>query len=221
MSTATKQESPPEQRIILKNVSWETYELLLADHVDRGVPRLAFDRGALEIMAPSFEQERINHAFASLVELVCDEYEIEFVDAGSMTNKRPDLQESFEPDTSYYIEHAAHVIDKKRIDATSDPPPDLVIEIDMSSTSMNKLPIYAAMGVREVWRYEDERVTIFRLVGDNYVAASQSSAVPALTSDVLAHFVAKRLQTTRAEWLRSVRAWMRAQGEATDRGGGE
>jgi Uma2 family endonuclease len=156
-----------------------------------------------------------------LVELVCDEYGIEFVDAGSMTNKRPDLEKGFEPDTSYYIQHATDVIDKKRIDTTLDPPPDLVIEINLSSTSMNKLPIYAAIGVPELWRYEGERVTIFHLVGDTYVADSQSNALPALTSDILARLVSRRLEITRAEWRRSVRAWVHRLEETIDSGGDE
>lgn len=219
MATATKAaQSAPEQRVLLRQVSWETYERLLSDEPDRSVPRLAFDRGVLELMSPSFEHERINRAFASIVELVCDAYGIDFVDAGSMTIRRPDLEKGFEPDTSYYIEHAAEVIDKKRIDATVDPPPDLVIEIDLSSGSMNKFPIYAAMGVPELWRYENDRVAIFHLVGESYVTDPRSRWLPALTSDVLARFVAERLFTKRAVWLRSVQAWLQTQREATDSG---
>jgi len=222
MATATRPaQNPPEQRVFLRQVAWDTYERLLSDEPDRSVPRMAFDQGMLELMAPSFEHERINRTFASLVELVCDGFGIEFIDAGSMTNRRPDLEKGFEPDTSYYIEHAADVFDKLRIDATVDPPPDLVIEIDLSSGSMNKLPIYAAMGVPEVWRYEGERVTILHLIGESYVADSRSRALPALTSDVLARFVVERLFTKRAEWLQSVQAWIRAQRHANDLGDAE
>lgn len=214
MATATAVQSPPEQRVHLKHVSWTTYELLLSDQADHSVPRMTYDRGVLEIVAPSFEHERINRALASLVEIVCDEQSIEFVDAGSMTYKREDLERGFEPDSSYYLQNAAHVFTKKRIDEATDPPPDLVIEIDMSSTSMNKLPIYAAMSVPEIWRYENGRVTIFRLTADGYCAATDSNALPPLTSDAISRFVAQRLRLTRADWRRSVQEWVHAQGDA-------
>lgn len=183
MATATVEaksieQSPPEQRVHLTHVSWATYASLLADQTDISVPRMAYNQGALEIVAPSFEHERINRAMASLIDIVCDERAIEFVAAGSMTYKREDIERGFEPDSSYYLQNAARVFSIKRIDESTDPPPDLVIEIDMSSTSMNKLPIYAAMGVPEIWRYENGHITIFRLDADGYRATPDSHALP-------------------------------------------
>src|ERR671939_1507804 len=161
--------SPPEQRVILHNVRWETYERLLADLQDSSAPRLTYDRGTLEIMSSSSEHERYNRTIAQVVEELAVEMEIDLDNLGSTTFRREDLDRGFEPDSCFYIQNAVRVRGKKRIDLTVDPPPDLVIEIDITSPSLDKFPIYAAVGVPEVWRYDGTHVTMYRLTGERYV----------------------------------------------------
>ena len=218
---ATTVQRPPrtvtrskEQRIILHGVSWETYERLLADQIDRRSPRFAYDRGELEIMAPSEEHERDAWALARLVEVVVEELGIEFDNLGMTTFRRVDLERGFEADTAFYVQHEADVRVREEIDLAVDPPPDLVIEIDVTSFSLDKFPIYAEMGVPEVWRCAHERVVIHLLRSGTYEEAMASAALPLLTTDILNRFLAESRSLSRLSWLRAARAWVRAQHRA-------
>ena len=106
--------------------------------------------------------------------------------------------------------------DRKKLDLTVDPPPDLVIEIDISRPSLNKLPIYAQMGVGEVWRYDGRRLTIFRLEGSGYSERAESTGLPKVTSEALTNFVEEGKQLKRTAWLRRVREWAQQRVEERD-----
>ena len=199
----------PEQKIILDGISWETYERLLADKEDRPVPRLAFDRGMLEAMSPSVEHEGIARNIAVVVTIVAEELEIDVFDAGSTSFKREDLERGFEPDACFYIRHERRIRGKRRIDLAVDPPPDLVVEVDITSPSLNKLPIYANIGVPEVWRHDGEKLTILGLEGGRYVQISVSRVLPLVDADTLSGFVEASLTPGRTVWMRAVRAWVR------------
>jgi Uma2 family endonuclease len=142
--------SPPEQRTILHNISWETYQRLLADHADSSAPRFAYDRGTLEIMSPLAEHEEPNRAIALLVEVVAEELGRDLRNLGSTTLKRADVRRGVEPDSCFYLQNEPRVRGKTDINLGLDPPPDLVVEIDITSPSLDKLPIYAELGVPEV-----------------------------------------------------------------------
>src|SRR5918998_2616547 len=202
-------ESRAEQRVLLRNISWETYERLLADHENNSAPRFTYDRGELEIMSPSPEHERVNRRLAQLVLAVAEELNVEAEDLGSTTFRREDLERGFEPDSCFYIQNEEQVRGKDRIDLAVDPPPDLVIEIDITSPSFSKLPIYAQIGVPEVWRYDGARMTILALEGSDYVETSESIVLPPVTSNVLTELVEKSKTTRRTVWLKEVREWSR------------
>lgn len=206
METAKR---PAEQRVLLNNVSWETYEHLLADHLDSSAPRFAYDRGMLEIMSPNPEHEKINRRIAQLVLAIADEIDIEAEDLGSTTFTREDLERGFEPDSCFYIQNEERVRGKTKLDLTVDPPPDLVMEVDITSPSLNKFPIYAQLGVPEVWRYDGEKFLIFELEGSGYVECPESLALRSLTNDVLSRFAREILTLERKAWLRKVREWAR------------
>ena len=203
--------SPPEQRVLLSDVSWSTYESLLADHVDRRVPRFVYDQGVLEIVSPSPKHEEDALALAGLVELVAEEWGIDFRPMGSTTYRRAVLRQGFEADASFYIQNERFARDLAEVDPTVDPPPDLVIGIDVGHPSLDKLPIYAGMGVAEVWRCHGDRVTILVLEGDRYRESPASLALPLLTTDILTRFVVAHRSQRRLEWIRAVRAWAREQ----------
>ena len=200
---------PAEQRVVLNNIGWNTYEHLLADHGDNSAPRLTYDRGELEIMSPSPEHEKFNRRIAQLVLAVAEELDIEAEDLGSTTFRREDLERGFEPDSCFYIQNEEQVRGKDRIDLAVDPPPDLVIEIDITSPSFSKLPIYAQIGVPEVWRYDGERMTILVLEGSDYAERTESIVLPPVTSNVLNDFVEKSKSMKRTAWLELVREWSR------------
>jgi Uma2 family endonuclease len=201
--------SPAEQRVVLHNIGWNTYERLLADHENNSAPRLTYDRGELEIMSPSPEHEKFNRRIAQLVLAVAEELGIEAEDLGSTTFRREDLERGFEPDSCFYIQNEEQVRGKDRIDPTVDPPPDLVIEIDITSPFFSKLPIYAQIGVPEVWRYDGERMTILVLEGSAYAETADSIVLPPVTSKVLTDFVEKIKSMKRKAWLKEVREWSR------------
>ncbi|HET7270347.1 MAG TPA: Uma2 family endonuclease [Rubrobacter sp.] len=201
--------TPSEQRTVLHNISWETYEHLLADHRDSSSPRFAYDRGALEIMSPNPEHERTNRRIAQLVLAVADEVRIAAEDLGSTTFRREELERGFEPDSCFYIQNEGLIRGKNRIDLAVDPPPDLVIEVDITSPSLNKFPIYARLGVPEVWRYDGSRITIFTLKNTGYTEAPRSTALPPVTGEVLSRFVEESKTLERTAWTRKVRNWAR------------
>lgn len=201
--------SPPDQRLILHDVSWETYEGLVADHRDRSSPRFTYDQGVLEVMSPGSEHERANTRLALLVEVVAEEWGIDVDSLGSMTFRREAFQRGFEPDSCFYIRNEALVRDRQRIDPDVDPPPDLVIEIDVTSPSLPKFPIYAQMGVPEVWRYDGRRVGVHQLQANAYREIETSASLPPLTGDLLTRFLADSRTRPRTEWLRALRKWAR------------
>lgn len=198
------------QRVILPGVSWSTYEALLADMQDSHAAHFAYDQGVLEIMAPSYEHESVKGHLALLVNALAEEFDIDVTGAGSTTFRREDLAKGFEPDECFYIRHAELVRGKKQIDLTNDPPPDLVIEIDITGPSLSKFPIFAALGIPEVWRYDGTRVTIFTLAGNEYVERPESIALPKVTSAILTELLGASRQVKRTAWLRQVRTWARS-----------
>jgi Uma2 family endonuclease len=122
-----------EPRIILHGISWETYTRLLDDMEDSHAAHFAYDQGELEIMVLSERHEKPNRTLAVLVEVLAEELDIDLQRLGSTTFKRDDLQKGFEPDSCFYIQNEIRVRGKEKLDLAVDPPPDLVIEIDISS----------------------------------------------------------------------------------------
>lgn len=206
--------SPAEGRVLLRNVSWETYERLLAEKEERRVPRFHYDRGVLEIVSPSFEHEGIGYLIGLLVDLLAEEEELDVVATAHTTFRHRDLSGGSEPDESFYFsENAELVRGKTRIDLDAgDPPPDLIVEVDITHPSLEKLPIYARLGVPEVWRHDGERLTILVLKGeDGYGEAPHSTFLRLATGEALTSFVREGLTTKRPDWIRGVREWARSQ----------
>ncbi len=201
--------NPPEERVVLRNLSWETYERLLADHEDDRSPRLTFDGGELEIMSPFPEHERYNLRIADLVVALADAMNIEVEGLGTTTFKRRDLERGFEPDSCFYIQNAESVRGKGRIDLRTDPPPDLVIEIEITRSSIRKLPLFAAFGVPEVWRYDGERVSIFILEKGKYLEVPESAVFHGVLSLRLTELLEQGRPLGTTGWSRLARAWAR------------
>ena len=208
--------NPPEQRIVLHDVTWETYEQLLANFADRSAPRLAYDRGVLEIVSPTPRHEEDNQALATVVATIAEELGIDFRPMGSTTFRRVRLKQGFEADSSFYIVNQRFARDLAEIDPKTDPPPDLVIEVDVSHSSLDKMPIYAGLGVQEVWRCRADRVTIHVLESGTYRVADDSRVLPPLTGDRLTGFLLQSREQRRLTWIRAVRAWAREQHGADD-----
>ena len=159
----------------------------------------------LEIMSPSAKNEHTSHIIALLVEVFAQEMNVNVYGVGSTTFRREDLERGFEPDACFYVQNEEHVRGKPRIGLNVDPPPDLVIEVDITSPPLDKPPTYAQIGVSEVWHCDGERLTIFELGGEAYAQISRSVALPPLTGEILSGFVKESAALESAAWLREVR----------------
>ncbi|MEP6518832.1 Uma2 family endonuclease [Microcoleus vaginatus] len=179
-STPVEQQTTPENRVILKGVSWSTFKALLADVGDDRAWRIAYDGGLLEIRMPHLEHEVPKGLIESFIEATADELEIEVMKAGSLTLEREDLTRAVEPDTCFYIQNEASVRGKRDISLPEDLPPDLAIESDYTNSSVNKDSIYAALGVPELWRYRRESLQVYHLVEGKYEMCEISLAFPFL-----------------------------------------
>ena len=202
--------SPAEHRVILHNTSWETYERLIEERGESRVPRFAYDRGELEIMSPSTEHESIAYYIGLLVAVFAEEAGVDLYGAGSTTFDREDLERGFEPDACFYVQNAERVRGKPRIDLGLDPPPDLVVEVDITSPSLDKFPIYARASIPEIWRHDGEKLEIFRLRGEEYVEVAGSRTLPPITGEALSGFIEESSSLDIVTWMRRVREWARS-----------
>ncbi len=200
-----------EERFVLSHVSWATYESLLADYADTRSPRFTYSEGMLEIMSPTSEHEEINLTLAMIADIVAEEQEVEFRSLGSTTFRRRDLKKGTEPDSCFYIQNVERIRGKKEIDLKIDPPPDLVIEVEITNPAVPKLPIYARLGVPEIWLYDGQAPRILRLAGGQYEGSDRSGVLPCLTESVLSEFLEQSKILSTLAWRRVVRTWAREQ----------
>lgn len=199
-----------EQCIVLHDVSWDTYERLLRDHANRSVPHFTFDRGTLEIMSPLPAHERLNRLLQLLLPVVAEATDSDLYSLGSTTFQREDLQRGFEGDSCFYVQNEARVRGKDRIDLPADPPPDLVLEVDVTHSTLDKLAVFRAIGVPEVWRYDGGRLEFLVLNDDGYLEQPASRAFPLIRSAELATLLDAGRALTDMGWIRHVRRWIRA-----------
>ena len=200
---------PVDQPVLMDGVSWRTYEALLADGGDHRRTRMAFDQGVLEIVTPSYEHEHVENIVTRVAEALMNARRQDYAPAGSTTFRSRGIERGFEPDASYYVEHAAQVRGLTRIDLETDPPPDLVIEIDATHASMDKLPIYASLRIPEVWRHQGVSVQMYRLTGNSYAEIHESTVIPGLSAERLTAFVRNSMTTPRPDWWHGVETWVR------------
>jgi Uma2 family endonuclease len=195
-------------RIVLEDVSWRTYESILSDYQGRPGVRLNYDRGVLEIVSPiSEEHELYNRLLSFVVESLAEAMNLEYRSSGAATFKREDLQRSFEPDSCYYLQSEPRVRGNLHLDLTVDPPPDLAIEVDITHSSLNKLGLYAAVGVPEVWRYDGQEVSIFWRKDDRMVRVGSSRSFPPVAAEAVSRLMEQSKRLTRSAWNKSVREW--------------
>jgi Uma2 family endonuclease len=206
------QRPPRSQRLVLHGVLWNTYRRLLrAFDEDRHV-RITYDRGSLEIMTLSPLHERLKHLLGLLIMTLAVEVGTEILGFGSMTFKRRRKKRGLEPDECYYIQNEARMRGKDAIDLRSDPPPDLVVEVEVARSALNRLDIYAALGAPEVWRFDGEQLQV-HLLGEAgaYAPSERSKAFPFLRPAELVRFVEQRKTLGEVALLKAFREWVAEQ----------
>jgi Uma2 family endonuclease len=201
--------SPAEERIVLNNISWETFERLLAEAGDHRNTRFYYFDGMLELMSPLSRHEGSNRFIESLITAIAEELEMNLRKLGSLTMKRPDRRAGGEPDSCYYIQNEPLVRGREEIDFTIDPPPDLVLEVDITNPSDRRLPIYASLGVPELWRFDGKTLKFHELNNGTYTLIDRSPTFPWLPSEIVLEYLQKRLQLGEIQAIRAFKAWLR------------
>lgn len=200
-----------ENVVILDPVSWETFNQLLQELGHKRGQRLAYAGGILEIMSPLGIHEHCNRLIEGLIFVIADELNLSLKRLGSLTLKLDQGQQGVEPDSCYYLRNEPQVRGKQNIDLATDPPPDLVLEIDVTSPSLDKLPIYANLRVPEVWRYSDSALLVFVLDTETggYRQVEGSPTFPFLSLAQVPLLVERSLAIGETAALREFRQWLR------------
>jgi len=201
----------PEITLTLYDISWETYEDLLEAVGEAPALRISYNEGVVQIMTISFEHEFFAECISQLVGLVRSALRIKILFFGRATMKKQEKLKGAEPDACFYVKSAVAIGNKIRIDLNSDPPPDIVVETDIHHDSQSKLPIYAALGVPEVWRFDGKALTIHRLDNEQYAEAPRSEQLPILSGEILTRFLARAQSEDQDEALRAFEDWLREQ----------
>ncbi len=198
-----------EQRFCLQGVSWETYEDLRAAPENYRV-RMTFDRGDLEMMSPSQLHEQFGYLIGRLIDVWTEELNTDIKSCRTMTFRREDLQRGFEPDNCYYVGHERVVRTKGELDFAIDPPPDLAIEVEITSPVIDKMSLYAAFGVPELWRFGGETLQVYELsTAGQYVPRDASICFPQLPVAQLVKVLRQVNTMSETALVRSFRDWVR------------
>ena len=202
----------PGQRIVLEDISWQVFEAILNELGEHSGSRVAYSQGKLEIMTPLPEHERAKVIIGDLVKALLDELNLNWESLGSTTFKREDMTAGIEPDDCFYIQNHRLMIGRDRIDLTVDPPPDLVIEIDV--TSKTQISAYKALKVPEIWRYENGNLEINLLQCEQYVKSQTSRTFPNFpVIEVIPQFIEMASKTGTSPALKGFRKCVREQVE--------
>ena len=202
---------PPDTSVVFHNVSWEEYEELLDQVGDANWLRISFNDGTLKVMSPSSFHEKYADFIKSMVTVVMLRLRINILFFGSTTIRKRKKSKGKEPDACFYVQTADVIGHRINLDFAVDPPPDVVVEIDIHHDSIDSFQLYSALGVPEIWRYDGQEMTIYHLRQDEYQIAEASSALPMLTGSILADYLARMRQDGEFaaiiafdEWLQSL-----------------
>jgi Uma2 family endonuclease len=204
------QNLPAGSTLICRDVSWDEYENLLTEVGDDSHTRISYNNGKLEIMSPSRMHELYKGLISRLVDVLTEELNLEYVSFGAMTWRRKQKAKGIEADECFYIQNFLRVADKKEINLEIDPPPDLVIEVDIYHDSSSKFSIYAALGVSEIWQHDGSEIRFFHLIENEYQEVSHSVCFPFLSSQIVTQFLTPIEGKGTNAIKRDFRAWVQA-----------
>ncbi|HVA46745.1 MAG TPA: Uma2 family endonuclease [Pirellulales bacterium] len=206
MSTAPSSVKPAA---VLHDIDWGTYTRLLRAFERRRRFRLTYDRGMLEIMSPLWEHEKSAYLLGRFIDVVTEELRLLCEPGRTVTLRRRRKSRGLEPDNCYWIANAGRLAGKTRLDLRVDPPPDLAIEVDLTHSSLDRMSIYAALGVPEVWRATCEGLTFNILEAGVYQVRTHSLSLPRLASADLVPVLAQLGRTDTTALVAQFRDWVR------------
>jgi Uma2 family endonuclease len=197
-----------ERRFIIRDIGWQGYQTLLNLIGDRPV-RVTYDRGDVELMSPQSRHERNKSRLGRMVEILTEELDIPMIAAASTTLKREDLDQGLEADESFYLASLHLINNLEDLDLNVDPPPDLAIEIEITRSAMNRLGIYGALRVPEIWRFDGRNLRIlFRQEDGTYREIAQSKSLRWITIDEIRQFAGEEIGDD-TRWAKTFRSWVR------------
>jgi Uma2 family endonuclease len=197
------------ERVILYNINWQQFENLLQNLGESRAARIAYYDGTLEIMTPLPEHEYYKEVIGDLVKEIADELDLEYESFGSTTWRRESKLAGIEPDNCFYIQNEAFIRGRLDLDLNQDPPPDLALEIDITSKSLNCFSIYARLGVPEIWCYDSDEIKIYILQDGEYIESDSSLVFPNLPIHELPQLIEENRTKGRRSTLSAVRDWVR------------
>ena len=194
-------------RVVLYNISWQQFENLLIDLGESRAARVAYDNGTLEIIKPLLQQEYYKEAIGDAVKDIAEELEINYESYGSTTWKREARLAGIEPDNCFYFQNEAKIRGKLKFNLNQDPPPDLALEIDLTSKSLDRFPIYARLGIPEIWCYDTGELKIYQLQNEAYLEVKISSIFPMLRVQEIPVIIDQHRANGRRAIRQAVRNW--------------
>jgi Uma2 family endonuclease len=197
----------PGQQLLVEDVNWQQFESILAELGERRASRLSYSNGRLEIMVPLPEHEKAKEIIGDMVKILLEARQIAFESLGSTTLKNERMSQAVEPDTCFYIQNQAAVIGKNRLDMSVDPPPDLAIEIDL--TSRTQLDNYQILGVPELWRYARRGLQINVLQAEQYIESDVSPTFPNIPIvELVNQYTQQSLVAGRTRAIQAFKNWV-------------
>ena len=200
----------PDVRLVLDGIRWSTYEALLCD-LERSHVRLTYNRGMLELMSPGQPHEHSKRLLGRMVEALTEELVIDIYSAGSTTFRRALKEKGLEPDECYWVANEPRIRGKREVDLDVDPPPDLAIEVEMSSPLLDKLEVYAGLGFPEVWAFDGMSIRVaVRQPDGAYYIGDRSHCFPWLSlADLVRFHDLSEEGMGETAWIRAFRVWVR------------
>ncbi|XGV98267.1 MAG: Uma2 family endonuclease [Leptolyngbya sp. BL-A-14] len=205
--TAQLPRSLPEKRVSLQ-VDWDGYQTIRATLSEKRAAHLTYHNGILEIMTPLEEHENSSGLIGQFIEILTEELNLNIKSMESTPLDRPGLRAGAEPDQGYYIANEP-VVRGKTVDLSVDPPPDLVVEVDITHTDIDKNALYAALGIPEFWRYNGRSLTIYALQSARYQEVQMSPTFPGVPKERLYEFLNHCAQKGETQAKRELRVWIR------------
>ncbi len=212
------EEMEPGEVRVFHNIAWEEYERLHSQlPPDSNLVRISYDEGTMELMSNSALHETYAHFIDGMIRLLSMRLRIDIRFFGSATIKKSRRRKGLEPDACFYVQTVPQLGNRIKLDFAVDPPPDVALEVDIYHGSIPKLPIYAGLGIPEVWRYDGKAVTISLLQQDRYIETDTSVALPMITTDVLARFLARMQEENEFQAMIAFEDWIISTASGSER----
>ncbi|MCC5623903.1 Uma2 family endonuclease [Nostoc sp. CHAB 5715] len=202
---------PRADRVVLYNISWQQFENLLIDLGESRAVRVAYHDGTLEIMTPLPEHEYYKEIIGDIIKDTSEVLELDYECYGSTTWKRELKKAGIESDNCFYFQNEALIRGKLKFDLNQDPPPDLALEIDVTSKSLDRFPIYARLGVPEIWSYDSGEIKIYQLQGEEYLERETSLVFSNLNIQEIPSLIERYRMAGRRVFRQAIREWVRGQ----------